>query len=329
MVPRASLKSGFSEPPHFLLGSRAFQSQPLRTLALAAVLVVCRYYRENEASNISGLQALSRGDPAVQFSFIGGVFLVTHSCYGCRMLESVALHELFSVPVLTKQCEPDPALTDFVEGYFKNSPDKWHGPDGRGTTRGGWQSEAELQDSTDRAIQRLIARAKAMGDEMIARRYPDLEDFRGWTVRAWANINPPGLYIGAHDHTFKQGAQERLIWSGVCYVDIGTPGSGGKTTFQDRSQVPVAGENLFCREEAIEPREGMMILFPGTQYHYVSKYTGEENRATIAFNLHSDQFDTPLYPGMGPPVNWRWKYFLGPMLALQKTERAVKGLFGR
>ena len=64
------------------------------------------------------------------------------------------------------------------------------------TNRGGWQSNADLQDWQEEPVRRLLERMTSLAREYVARQVGrDSAEFAsGWKIRAWANVNERGHY---------------------------------------------------------------------------------------------------------------------------------------
>ena len=235
------------------------------------------------------------------------------------------LHQLFSTPII-EYCWPNSEqinkeLRETILKEMKSSP-------GRAiTSRGGWQSLYEVQNWDEVCVERLLGRILLLVQTLTTRLVPYAceEHLEGWKIEAWANANPPGAYNDPHSH---EG--ENTVWSGIYYVYIGSERNnqplGGETVFEDRQRIPIEridNPDIFRREFMIEPKAGKMLLFPGHLCHRVNPYEGTDFRFTIAFNLAHSGFAIPLYHGMDKP-NWRWKYFLGPMIALKFVESKLR-----
>lgn len=102
---------------------------------------------------------------------------------------------------------------------------------------------------------------------------------------AWANINRRGAYNVVHNHPNHH-------WAGVYYVYVGKSDHGkpmsGLLEFSDprpgAGLIPV--DNFgFGERIRIEPKEGMLVLFPGWLPHFVHPYEGDDVRISIAFNI--------------------------------------------
>ena len=77
----------------------------------------------------------------------------------------------------------------------------------------------------------------------------------------WLVSIDDGGAIQEHDHN-------QSDWAAVYYPQDVT--SGGVITFESG--------------ETVEPKAGLLIMFPGTLKHSVSEYTGEGPRLSVAFN---------------------------------------------
>jgi uncharacterized protein (TIGR02466 family) len=185
------------------------------------------------------------------------------------------------------------------------------------SSRGGWQSEADLMTWNSPCVTTLRAMIETAIRDVVRCTVaePDTRHYSGWTIEAWANINRDGALNVPHVHT-----RDSTMWAGIYYVQAGSAGSngsGGRTKFQDRSLVPketLRNPDPFEREFAVVPKEGLMVLFPGTLWHYVEPYHGSGPRITVAFNLRHPGFTIPYYE---PNTFW-WTNFRGIMRARDK-----------
>lgn len=123
---------------------------------------------------------------------------------------------------------------------------------------GGWHSRPELHLWTEACVPPLLERIWEAATRVTT------EPMR---MHAWANVTRSGGHHLAHRHGEAQ-------WSGVYYVAAGDDGAGGAITFAEGPDA-----------ETIVPRNGLLLLFPGTLLHSVSTYNGLTPRVSIAFNL--------------------------------------------
>jgi len=244
-------------------------------------------------------------------------------------LPGAKLENLFPVPFLSHLWPDSAQVNAELARIVLEKADRVAGSI---SNRGGWQSPYTLQEWPQPPFRTLVARMESMIAEMVLRQCPKADErhLRNWKISAWANVNPPGAFNASHDHS-----RDNNIWSGVYYVDVGRQDGnaplGGRTIFEDHSLVPkeaLLEPNPFARETVIQPENGLMVLFPGSLYHRVEPYRGVGDRITIAFNASHPGYVVPKYLGM-EELNWRWKYFLGPMMTMQYLRRRARRLVGR
>lgn len=157
---------------------------------------------------------------------------------------------------------------------------------------GGWHSSRDFEEWGGPDAAEVLGYARGVATQLTADRFgnplkPD------WTVQAWANVNGPGDANIAHYHAGS-------FWSGTYYVDDGgctaDPSLGGAFEMIDpRGAAPAmyaptvrfAGEDgqSAGSAETIEPRPGLLFLFPSWLMHQVRPYRGAGLRISVAFNL--------------------------------------------
>jgi len=158
---------------------------------------------------------------------------------------------------------------------------------------GGWQSSKDLHAWEHEAIDLLVKRIH-VGIQLVTRECVGEEKAARietpWQIVAWANVNEPGDYNNLHNH---RGG----FWSGVYYVQTGDEkdaGKGGGISFRNPTLAPLAAANLkglprelkslFESERTIQPREGMMLLFPSWLEHQVHPHGMSAPRISISFD---------------------------------------------
>ncbi len=157
---------------------------------------------------------------------------------------------------------------------------------------GGWHSSRDLDAWGGPEAVEVLAAAKAVATQLTADRF-GAPVKPAWTVQAWANVNGPGDANIAHYHAGS-------FWSGTYYVDDGgcaaDPALGGGFEMIDpRGAAPAmyaptlrfAGEDgqSAGSAETIQPRPGLLFLFPSWLMHQVRPYRGASLRISVAFNL--------------------------------------------
>ena len=157
---------------------------------------------------------------------------------------------------------------------------------------GGWQSTWDFIDWGGPALQAVLKAGETLANRLTTDRQGRSARVE-WKINCWANVNRKGHGNEFHTHP---GA----YWSGVYYVDDGGAGAdsslGGQLEIQDpRGVAPVmyapllafagpGGQALGARE-MLQPRAGMMVMFPSWVQHGVRPYHGDGDRISVAFNL--------------------------------------------
>ncbi len=170
-------------------------------------------------------------------------------------------------------------------------------PSMQASNSGGWHSDREIEEWGGPRIGEVLAMARSVANELTRHRTGKAVA-PAWIVSAWANVNGPGDSNICHYHP---GA----FWSGTYYVDDGGDLSGGSEEagplggefemLDPRGPGPamLAPTLVFAGEgglsaggtETIQPRPGLLFLFPSWLYHQVRAYRGARERISIAFNL--------------------------------------------
>ena len=160
------------------------------------------------------------------------------------------------------------------------------------SNNGGWHSARDFSVWGGLRAAEVLAFARSAATQLTARRDGRKID-PDWTVEAWANVNGPGDSNACHYHPGS-------FWSGAYYVNDGgcaaDPSLGGEFEMLDpRGPAPMmqapslkfAGEDgqSAGSAETIQPRPGLLFLFPSFLLHSVRPYRGTGVRISIAFNL--------------------------------------------
>lgn len=198
------------------------------------------------------------------------------------------------------------------------------------TNRGGWQSDADLQDWQEPVIRQLLDYMLDLAREYVRRqagRHDGAFD-TGWKIRAWANVNERGHFNRAHDHLGPHS-----FFSGVYYVNVGDieagQAGGGRTRFEDWSFVAIDVDrdtDPLRRDSFMTPRNGRMLMFPASLMHSVEPYDGDAQRITIAFNLYHASFSVPRLETRMKEADWWWTNFRGLMILRRKLPEKLYAL---
>jgi uncharacterized protein (TIGR02466 family) len=161
---------------------------------------------------------------------------------------------------------------------------------------GGWHSRPDFLECRDPAVHALAAWIKwALNGMTSALAGPDA--FKGTlNVSAWTAICREGAYHAPHSHPDS-------AWSGVYYVDAGTytpgwPLSGVLEFLDPRGGVEAvtAPGDPYGEPFRIQPRAGLLVIFPSWLYHWVHPYRGHTPRIVVSFNasVAAAQRDRPV-----------------------------------
>jgi uncharacterized protein (TIGR02466 family) len=159
------------------------------------------------------------------------------------------------------------------------------------SNHGGWHSETGHLEFCGEAGQRLVSHMYELADEATRRVAADQRKEIApcrWTLSAWVNVNRSGAFNKVHVHPAS-------TWSGTYYVDAGDPVdpdggapihlfdpcTGRSTTFLPS----VMSASIY-----INPKPGLMMLFPSYVPHMVFPHSGNGTRISIAFNLRNEPF---------------------------------------
>jgi uncharacterized protein (TIGR02466 family) len=188
---------------------------------------------------------------------------------------------VFSTPIFCKVRSDAGTLNDelrrFILELERTRP---------GVTRsnqGGWQSAPDFFNLDHPAIttlERYVEDAVRIASALVTTR-PDLRYHL--ELYGWAAINRKGNYNTTHVHPM-------ATWSGVYYVDPGDEKQhcGGLIEFVHpvMASVMTFFPNLLPSARILQPKAGMLILFPSYLQHNVRLYSGEKPRICIPFNAH-------------------------------------------
>ena len=190
----------------------------------------------------------------------------------------------WTTPILRLTCDGhgkvNEGLKELIYGRIGSS-------DGtKKSNEGGWHSEEDLLTWGGPAIAQL--------QNWIIEAFQDLtrtisgsQIYKGkLELNAWANVNRSGDYNIIHTHP-------ACVWSGVYYVDAGTPtpegqGKAGALEFLDPragTEMIVIPGSMFGHTKVEHPKTGDLIAFPSWLKHLVHPYSGAGDRISIAFNI--------------------------------------------
>ena len=198
------------------------------------------------------------------------------------MAKNGQLENVFSTPVfshLLRNCDTlNQQLRELILEMERTTP---------GVTRsnqGGWQSAPDLFRSKTPPIavlERYISNAVSIATLRVTGN-PELKF--GVELHGWAAVNRNGHYNTAHVHPM-------ATWSGVYYVDPGdheaeSPGGLLEFVHPISASVMTFFPHILPSGRAVQPKPGLLVLFPSYLLHNVRMYRGERPRISVPFNAH-------------------------------------------
>lgn len=150
------------------------------------------------------------------------------------------------------------------------------------TNQGGWHSRTDLLEEA--ALQEMFQWIATCTQQVVGNFGWDLRQARPCFNNAWAMVNREGDSIRAHLHP-------NSLFSGVLYLSA--PANSGAIAFLD----PRAGAQVLlppledptcgpgCGRVLRQPRQGLLLLFPGWLWHEVERSGSCEARVSISFNI--------------------------------------------
>jgi uncharacterized protein (TIGR02466 family) len=161
----------------------------------------------------------------------------------------------------------------------------------RNSNIGGWQSELDFTKWPEPEIAELVdsMRCAVLNMVGLASRIRQFES----TIHlvAWANVNRSGDFNQVHIHP---GCQ----WSGVYYVspgeydddDVDFPGQLQIHDPRERADMVQHPGTPFGYPFRIQPRAGMMVIFPAWLSHSVNVFYSKTTRISVSFNAELQSF---------------------------------------
>ena len=192
------------------------------------------------------------------------------------------VERLFATPVVTDDVPFSARLNDALEPVILARRKTTSGH--QLSNRGGWQSEHDLLSWGGEAARAIADHALLLANSHTAGRSSDSPS---WRYDAWANVSENGHFNMPHFH----GAS---FWAAVYYV-TGGDDEGGELVLHDPRLPGMAMhtgqlgfKNIGAQGEfRIQPRPGLMVLFPAWLFHRVEVFRGASPRISIAMNIRA------------------------------------------
>jgi uncharacterized protein (TIGR02466 family) len=158
---------------------------------------------------------------------------------------------------------------------------------------GGWHSEETLMTWPQPEVQSLRGWVDAAIQHICRlpyRQNPGAVEI-AYRATGWANVNRNGHYNALHIHAGSH-------WAVVYYVATGEEEAGhafnGQLELRDPR--PAAGHGrlpgfMFGRAMTVQPRAGLLVVFPAWLEHWVHPFYGRGERISIAINVDITRFE--------------------------------------
>ena len=192
------------------------------------------------------------------------------------------LEYVFSTPIFSHVLKDAETLNAQLRDLILEM-ESW-GPGVARSNQGGWQSAPDFFRSDRQPIaslERYIGHAINIATLRVTAQ-PNLK--LRMELYGWAAVNRNGHYNTTHVHPL-------ATWSGVYYVDPGDERSESPNGLIEFVH-PVAASvmtflpNVLPSARVVQPKAGMLILFPSYLQHNVRMYRGDTPRICVPFNAH-------------------------------------------
>ncbi|MDP2316258.1 MAG: TIGR02466 family protein [Pseudomonadota bacterium] len=150
------------------------------------------------------------------------------------------------------------------------------------SNRNAWHSGDEFLAHKSEHVAWLLQKVTRFGRFALARYHDNWASSELQLGGCWANVLEPGGWNAPHHHV-------PCHWSGVFYVSVGTLGTkpgdpGGMIEFLNPT--PLLSAVGQGGSHAYAPKDGLMLVFPSSIYHFVHPHAGDEIRVSVAYNFN-------------------------------------------
>jgi len=199
--------------------------------------------------------------------------------------DALASELLFSTPLFTQMVPQAAELNAYLRELFLARERAEAQGNRTYSNVGGWHSPIDLQESWDPDLRLILERGRDLATEASNRLLDDAHRLQPYhyTLSAWANISRAGNYNVPHVHM--------ATWAAVYYICV-PPGcshgqAGGLELLDPRPATALLNMPgpFFATRRLIEPREGLLVLFPASIMHFVHPFQGPGERISIACDL--------------------------------------------
>ena len=112
-----------------------------------------------------------------------------------------------------------------------------------------------------------------------------------WQLQGWANVNRLGDYHDAHNHphAYLSGTYYVAVPDGQAEIGTRRDLRSGRITFYDPrgavNMTAIKRDPNIEAEHTVDPKAGMILLWPAFLNHFVHPNLSQEPRISISFNV--------------------------------------------
>lgn len=195
---------------------------------------------------------------------------------------------LFATPVFTQMIPDAGELNAYLRDLFLARERAETQSTRKYSNVGGWHSPIDLQESWDPDLRQILEKGRELAIEATHRLLDpaDREQPYRYVLSAWANVSRAGNYNVPHVHM--------ATWAAVYYISVppacGEAQSGGLELMDPRPATALLNMpgSFFATRRLIQPKEGLLVLFPASIMHFVHPFQGPGERISIACDLTFD-----------------------------------------
>lgn len=194
---------------------------------------------------------------------------------------------VFATPIVSFSDVGDPELDRELTGRMVRESET--SPGISRSNSGGWHSVPDLSQRPERCfqdlIERIVERVQMTFFELARGQGMAVDRHYRFGVQAWAMVMRHGDLALVHDHAEAHFAIAYYPDAGD--ADLELQPDSGKLSFVDprRGGTIIPGIDLFPSQFGIQPRNGLLVVFPGWLQHFVQPYRGHRPRVSISCNV--------------------------------------------
>lgn len=180
-------------------------------------------------------------------------------------------------------------VVDDLESRYKDTDQNEANKD-TVTTKGGYQTPNRINffDIDNKAIKQLRDDVVLPSiNEFLVHHFKEAaKDVNPWP-KGWANLLHKGDWQAPHAHP-----SNGIIASGSYYVKMPKEIQNPEGCIEFINPMPASWHHGFPFSRRIEPKEGLIVIFPPWYQHYVHPFKKDDTRCVVAFDVLANK------PGM-------------------------------